>query len=314
MKTYNNYYGTASINGDIQRIIGNSFADNLTWGLEVVNDSIRYLVAKYYFNERTYVVPGGTVAQQQFYNLPGNVKEIINVTINIGAVLWQPKECPSRQYWDLLNVIQFYQDFPSFFFVYNGQVGIYPIPASNSNILTINYKTRIIDLSIPDVTDGTAGSTTLTVTNASTAVTSSATLFRQWMAGQWLRVPFNATDANSGDNQWYQIASVTNSTTAVLKVQYTGATATVGNGSGNFTIGQAPILHEDYQDLPLYRMGIIYYTTRFPDPIRAGEYQKLWDEGTEKLNEEFGSKTNSIVLTDTDAPLQNPNLFVRTVS
>lgn len=309
MKTYSNYFGTATVKGDIERIINNNLADNLTWGIEQVNDATRYLVSKYYFNERTYPVPGGTVAQTQFYNLPPQVKKLINVTETIGSVIWQPKECPSRQYWDSLNVITFYQDFPSYFFVFNNQVGIYPIPASNGNTLTLNYKTRIIDLSMADV-DNTTNVTTVAITTNTATVTASGATFKQWMAGQWIRVPFSSTDAADGDNQWYQIDTVTSSTVLVLKNQYTGATVT----GANFTVGQVSILPEDYQDLPLYRMGVIYYTTRFPDPERAKIYQDLWDRGEAKLNEEFGSKTSSVVLTDTDDTIINPNLFVRAAS
>lgn len=307
MKTYTSYQN------DIPRIINNSLTDNVTWATEVINDSLRYLTTKYYFNERTYTVPGGTVAQQQFYNLPPQVKKLINLTVTIGSVVWQPKECPSRQYWDSLNVITFYQDFPSFFFVYNGQVGIWPIPASASNIITLNYKTRITDLSVPDVTN--SGGITMSVTNGSTAVSAAATgIFSSWMATDgWLRIP-NSTSVGvtgpNGDNQWYQISSVTSAATATLKNQYTGSTVT----GAPFTIGQVPLLPEDYQDLPLYRLGIIYYTTRFPDPARAQQYQALWDQGIAALDDEFGSKTTNVVLADTDSPIVNPNLFTRTVS
>ena len=79
------------------------------------------------------------------------------------------------------------------------------------------------------------------------------------------------------------ISATSTSTILVLKNQYTG-NSTAG---ASFTIGQVPILPEDYQDLPLYRMGLIYYTTRFPDATRAQLYQGLWDTGEEKLNEEF---------------------------
>lgn len=292
---------------DVPRIINNSASDNISWGLEVIMDSIRTLVTKYYFNERTYTVP--TIASTQFYNLPPQVKKLINVTVTIGSVVWQPKECPSRQMWDSLNVIQFNQDYPSYFFVYNGQVGIYPTPASNGNTITLNYKTRIEDLTMADVTDVTSGAT-LAITTNTAAVTASGAAFKQWMAGNWLRVNHNATDANNGDNQWYQIDTVTDSTHLVLKNKYTGASVT----AGTFTIGQVSILPEDYQDLPLYRMGIIYYTTRFPDATRAQMYQKLWDIGEEKLNEEFGAKTSSIILNETDIQLTNPNLYQRSVS
>jgi len=263
------------------------------------------LTTKYYFNERSYTVPGGTVAQTQFYNLPPQVKKLINVTITIGGVLWQPKECPSRQMWDALNTIQFYQDFPSYFFVYNGQVGIFPIPASSSNTMTLNYKTRIIDLSQSDYTTGTVAITTNTTT-----VTGTGTTFTNSMAGQWIRVPFSSTNTNNGDNQWYQIASVTSATVLVLKNVYSGATVT----AGAFTIGEAPLLPEDYQDLPLYRMAYIYYTTRFPDETRASLYQKLYDAGLAQLDDEFGSKTTSIVLPDIITDMSNPNLYQRSVS
>ncbi len=285
-------------------------ADNLTWATEVINDSIRYLVTKYYFNERTYTVPGGTVSGTQFYNLPPQVKKLINLTVTIGNVLWQPKECPSRQDWDALNILTTYkQDFPAFFFIYNNQVGIYPTPSSNGNAITMNYKIRTQDLSQADVTDVTS-SQTVSITTNTTTVTASGAAFKQWMAGQWIQVPFSSTDAADGDNQWYQIDSVTSTTVLVLKNQYTGATVT----GAKFTIGQVPILPEDYQDLPLYRMASIYYTTRFPDPTKAQLYQGLYDKGAQALDEEYGSKTTNIVLQDIRQEVINPNLFPQQVS
>ena len=300
MKTYSTYLT------DIPRIQNNNLADNTTWGIEQVNDSIRYLVSKYYLNERTYTVPGGTVSGTQFYNLPPQVKKLINVTIMVGNVLWQPKECPSKEYWDYLNTITFNQDYPSYFFVWNGQVGIFPAPSSNGNVIKLNYKTRITDLSMADVTcSANIAITTNTVNVAATGAT-----FLKWMEGQWIRVAHSATDSANGDNQWYQIDTVTSTTALVLKNPYTGATVT----GATATIGEVSILPEDYQDLPLYRMGSIYYTTRFPDQVRAQEYQKLWDDGFEALNDEFGSKTTTVVLNDTNIANINPNLYQNNIS
>ncbi len=303
MKSYSSYQT------DIPRIINNSLPDNITWATEMINDSIRYLVTKYYFNERSYTTT--TVSSQQFYNLPPQVKKIINVTVNIGNVLWQPKECPTREFWDALNVIQFVQDFPSYFFIYNGKVGIYPTPASTGNTVTFNYKTRLVDLSMADVTYFTATSSpSVSVVSGNSTIVASTTAFVNWMDENWIRIPYSSTNAQSGDNQWYQIDSINSSTQLTLKNPYTGNSVT----GGQWTIGEVPILPEDYQDLPLYRMAVIYYTTRFPDAIRAAQYQALWDIGEAKLNEEFGSKTSSVVLTDTDSPIVNPNLFPRTVT
>ena len=315
MKTLTSYYGTSTAtpaysDGDISRVINNTSINNLNWGLEQINDANRYLCSKYYFNERSYIVPGGTVAQTQFYNLPPQVKKLINVTVMIGSVLWQPKECPTRADWDALNVQTFYNDFPLYFFVYNGQVGIWPTPSANGNVITMNYKTRIVDLSMADVTQTTAATTVSITTNTAT-VTAAGAAFNKWMAGQWIRIPFNATtDAANGDNQWYQIASVTSATVLVLMNNYTGATVT---GAG-FTIGQCSILPEDYQNLPLFYMGMVYYSTRFPDQTRFNLYKDLYTSGIAQLDSEFGSKTTSVVLQDSPLQVINPNLFQSNIS
>lgn len=284
--------------------------------MEMINDALRYLTKKFYFNEQTYIVPNGTISQQRFYNLPPNVKNIINCTVTIGGILWTPKECSSRAEWDALHVMPFYQDFPSYFYVFNQQVGIFPDPASSGNTITINYKSRIPDLSMADVTYLSSFGTLSIITNTN-MLTSSIPIFNQWMANgmsnanAWVRINSSITDSQNGDEQWYQIASITNGTTAILNNNYMGNSVTA---SISFIIGQVPILHEDYQDLPLYRMAYLYYTTRVSDPIRANLYEEKWRDGLDELNDEFGSKTTSVVLSDVDSPIVNPNLYVRSVS
>lgn len=304
MRTTTNYLNTSTTpnTGDIPRIINNTESDNMIWALEETNQSLRYLTTKFYFNERSYTT--NTVALQQFYNLPPQIKKLINITVFIGSTLWQPKECPSREYWDYLNTQTFNQDYPSFFFVFNGQVGLWPVPASNGNLITMNYKTRIVDLSMQDVTQ-TTNTTTVSIASNTNTVTASASTFLNWMAGQWMRIPHSVTNSMNGDNQWYQIASITSSTVLVLDNLYTGASVS----GASFTIGETPILPEDYQDLPLYRMAYLYYTTRFPDQTRAELYQDLYEKGYADLNDEFGSKTTQVTLPDIDQTIYNPNLF-----
>lgn len=303
MRTLTNYLDTNTTpnGGDIPRVLNNADSDNMIWGLEELNQSLRYLTTKFYFNERSYTT---TTTTNQFYNLPPQVKKLINVTVLIGSTLWQPKECPSREYWDYLNTITFNQDYPSFFFVFNGQVGLWPVPSSAGNTITMNYKIRLADLSMQDVTSTTA-STTVSITTNTTTITAAGAAFKNWMIGQWIRVPHSSTNSANGDNQWYQIDSVTSSTVLVLKNKYTGATVT----GANFTIGEVPLLPEDYQDLPLFRMAYIYYTTRFFDEEKSAKYEKLYNDGYDDLNDEFGSKTTNIILLDTDMPIYNPNNF-----
>lgn len=294
---------TTSYKNDFGTLAKNTSTPNQALGLFLINDALRYLTGKFYFNERSYTV--NTTAQQTFYNLPPQVKNLIDVTVSIGSVLWVPKLAPSREYWDALNVITFYQDFPSFFFVYNGQMGLFPTPASTGNPITMNYKIRTIDLVQADVTQTTASST-VTATNNSTTITATGASFLNWMDEQWIQIPFTSSNATSGDGQWYQIDSITSSTVLVLKNPYTGTTVT----GASFTVGQVPILPEDYQDLPLYRALWIYYNSIVPNPNQAKLYKNLYDEGYAMLNSEYGQKTTSPVLTDPDTPIFNPNLFI----
>lgn len=284
--------------------------DNVTWGMRMINDAIRYLATVFYFNETTYTVPGGTVAQQMGYTLPADFEQLMNVTFQVGGLLWQPKESPSRKHFDALNVIPFYNDFPQFYYIFDGKVNIYPIPASNANVITLHYKKRITDLAMDDVTSTTA-STTVSVTTATTTVTAAGSAFKRWMGmSGWIQFPYGTTDASSGDNKWYQIASITSATVLELKNPYMGPTIT----GGNFTIGDVPILPEDYQDLPLFRACRTYFSTRVPDALKAGNFKTMYEEGYVALDNKYGQKSTTPVLTDTESVVYNPNLFPRNMS
>lgn len=301
MRTYSSYLS------DWQSLTNNTTTTNQTLGLKLINDAIRYLATKFYFNEKSYIVPGGTVAQQQAYDLPPDFEVLEDLTVQIGGYLWQPATSPSRKHFDMINLIPYYNDYPQFIYIWNGQINIWPIPASAGNTITLNYKSRIVDLSQADVTSGT-----VSVTNATTLVTHSATAFASWMAQSgWLRIAHsNTVTSTNGDNKWYQIENVPTSATLNLINQYQGATV----AGGSFTIGDVPILPEDYQDLPLYRALYIYFTSIVPSPNQAKLYEGLYNEGYKWLDEKYGSKDYSPVLTSQDTPVYNPNLFPRNLS
>lgn len=409
MRTYNSYYGTSGASpaysdGDIARVLNTTQTDNLNWGLEQVNDALRYLTTRYFWNEESVTI--NTIPGVQFYPLPAQLKKLVNLTVTIGNVIWQPRECSDRVFWDALNVIQFQQEYPYFYFIWGNQVGIWPTPTNNTDLITLNYKSRIVDLNMPDVNNITSGST-IAATNGSTKITTSGSVFVNWMAqsvlsytnvgsvistsgttvnyntvGDWshpiengtrlqftsvgsytgislatdywlgnvtgttfslyttpvltgivtvggsgtanfetygtevsepagsncmLRIPFTSSNTTCGDNQWYPLDHVESATVAYLSMPYQGQSITAGT---SFTIGQVPILIEDYQDLPLYRMGYLYYTTRYPDPGKAQLYLGLWTDGVKRLDDEFSNKGKNIVLSNQDQPLVNPNLFL----
>lgn len=283
--------------GDLAK---NSSTETLRIGDELINDSLRYLTTKYFFNERSQVVPGGTVAGQQSYDLPFNIKTLINVYVTVGSIRYQLTEAPNRTFWDGLNFVPYTSDIPQFYFIFNKKCYIFPTPASSSNAITFNYKIRLRDLSQADYSAGT-----VTMTNGSSVVTGSGTTFIPDMVGRWIRAT-----APTGDEQWYEIGSYTSATEIGLVNQYQGSTA-----SGcSYVIGEMPILPEDYHDLPVFRALEVYFTSRVPDPTRADLYSKLYADGVEQLNAEFGSKSWSVAITPADVEVNNPNLFTRSLS
>lgn len=295
---------TTSYTDDFKNLTNNQSAANGTLGLKLVNDALRYLVGIFFFNERTYTTV--TVAQQQAYRVPFNIKQAINVTVAIGSTLWQPVECASRKQFDALNVIPFYNDFPQFYYIYNGELLLWPTPASSSNVITVHYKVRLRDLSMADTTTGTVAAT-----NGSTTITGTGTAFKEWMEQQgWIRIDSSTTDAANGDGQWYEIDAVASSTSLTLKNAYTGSNAT----GASFTIGQVPILPEDYQDLPLYRGLYVYHSSIAQNKDKAAYFKELYDEGYRALEAEFGSKTASVGITPMDYPVVNPNLFQQSIT
>jgi hypothetical protein len=268
-----------------------------------MNDADRYLITKYFFNERSAVVPGGTVASQQDYDLPFNIKTLISVYVSVGNIRYQLTEAPNRQFWDSLNFVPYTSDIPQFYYIYNKKLYVFPTPASSANPITYNFKARIKDLSVADYVAGTAY-----VTTGTTTITGVGTTWTPTMAGRWIRIT-----QPTGDGEWYEIASSSSTTSITLVNQYQGPTILVGAASA-YTIGEMSILAEDYQDLPLYRALSIYFTSRVPDPTRASSYLDLWNSGIEQLDAEFGSKSWSVAITPADQEVNNPNLFTRSLS
>lgn len=279
-------------------LTGNTAITNRARGLLLVNQALAYLTGKFYFNERSYTV--STVAQQQFYNLPPQVKQIIDLTVTVGSVLWIPRNVATREEWDALNVITFYQDFPSRFYVYNGQVGLFPSPASSGNTLTMNYKIKDIDLSQADYTTGT-----VSVSSGSPTITGAGTTFIPNMVNRWIQI-----SSPAGDNQWYQIKAYSSATGITLYNNYSG----VNVSGGTYIIGEMPILAEEYQDLPLYRALYIYFNSIVPNKTKAELYKGLYDEGYAMLNAEYGQKTTNVVLDDRGTEIINPNLYLRSIT
>lgn len=100
-----------------------------------LNDSHRYLLQKFFFNESSTTIT--TVGDQQDYRLPYDYSKLKTGTLTIGNLKWTPTEILSREDWDKLNTItNYYSDIPNNYFIYNGNFSLWPTPSTGSTALT----------------------------------------------------------------------------------------------------------------------------------------------------------------------------------
>lgn len=281
----------------------NSSTANLTLGDEVANDNYRRICALKDWSFLHRLRTTSTVASTQFVNLPYDVDLVESVFVTVSGNRHTPKLITSREEWDQLNYSTSpTSDTPQFAFVYNGQIGLCPTPSSSSNVISINAKVRVIDLSIADTTSLTI----TTLANASTALTTSSGLTVQ-MAGQWIRPTYSNT-ANTGDGQWYELSSVTNATTAVLVRAYGGTSITAGTAAS--TIAQMPLLPESFHDLPWVAAASDYWYKE-ADLKRGAAFEKIYDKGIEALKSQYTAHITDLVLEDGEPRgIINPNLTI----
>ena len=163
MKSYTegrNYYGT---------LTKNSNSANLTLGDQMANDDYRAIcgVKDWPFLEKERSLT--TVADQQNYALPYDCGQVRAISVEVADKTYVARMSPSKDHWDKLNETSYTSDYPEWYFVFNGQLRLWPTPASSGNTINVTQKSRVIDLGVADYTTGTI----TTATNGSAAIVGS---------------------------------------------------------------------------------------------------------------------------------------------
>lgn len=245
-----------------------------------------------------------TVGAQQFYPLPPNYSKLKSITITLGNLQWTLDEVLTTLEWNKLNVFPYYADIPANFFILPGgdhgaQIGIWPIPSTTGNTITFTYKYRVPDLSIADYTTGNVSLTTKTMAVTGGGGATFPVTTNPQLEARWLQIP-----QTTGDGLWYQVVSVPTSSTMTLYQPYQGTTVS----NGTYTLGQMPLLNEDFHDLLVYRPLMIYFSSLNKDIEKAKQFRELYQEGEERLAEYSGSNTIDVNL-GRRPYRSNPNLY-----
>lgn len=283
----------------------NTSSDNLDLIKPILNDKYRRLIQKYYSNEASTTIV--TVSQQQFYNLPFDYSKNKTDTITTGQLKWTPTEVLSRADWDKLNVFPYYADFPSNYFIWNGQIGFWPIPSTAGNTITDNYKRRVTDLTLTDYVTGT-----VSATNGSATITGSGTGFvtnflpsagSVLLLNLWIKIT-----PPLGDGNWYQISSLDSATSLTLTNTYAGGTTS----GASFIIGQMPVLLEDFHDIIVFDTMRTYFSTIVDNANKKKEFDDAFNEAIAKMDDYLADKTVNVNLR-TYINTQNPNIYPQNI-
>ena len=127
---------------------------NLAYGDQEANDKYRHICSMrdwpFLERVRTKLTSAGVQAVELPYDCD-QVREI-SVIPNGDTTRYVPKLSPSAEHWDKLNLSTFTSDFPEWYFVRAGQLLLWPTPVQTGNTIYITQKSRVIDLSIADLT------------------------------------------------------------------------------------------------------------------------------------------------------------------
>ena len=245
-----------------------------------------------------------TVASQQFYDVPGDMGKLISAPVRFNTTLYNPKQAPTRQFWDELNVSNSpTADTPVWFYQYGDKVGYYPTPTSANGSITYNYKKKAVELSITDFT-GTVES----ATSGANAVIMGVSELTSAMTGLYIKID-KGTTATSGDGRWYEIGAVNTGSQVTLVRDYEGNSFTSAPVL-NYTIGQISPLPENFQHLPVYGAAELYYTSIVPEQAQAQMYKGLYTQGLLQMQREYGQVSTDPKIEDTDGEMVNPNFYI----
>ncbi len=247
-----------------------------------------------------------TTVGVQAYPVPATISKIKNATITVGQLVYTPAPIRTIQEWTMLNALPYTSTIPNYFFIYQNQVMFWPIPSSSGQVITFNYKARIPNLSFADYSTGTlssigVGDNQITGTGTAWNGTGGFPLNTDLtMFNLFLRIT-----PPSGDGIWYPIERFTSDTDLLLASPIQTAPST---NASVYTIGQLPLLQEDFHDMLVYGALLTYYSSIVNNDNAYKKYATLYQERLTLLADYAGTKSVNVDLGPQPVPF-NPNLF-----
>lgn len=290
-------------------------SENESLGITLLNDSDR-IVANMKGGRWPWLAFTDTITSETntgTYPIPTKVRKIIDGFLTVGTTKYLLNFIYDSNEWNrILRANLGNSDAARYAFVEGHQIVMSPGIATAGSILTLRGRRKLRDLSIGDYSTGSI----VTATAGSKTITGTGTSWAASMAGRWIRIGESDT-ANKGDGYWYEIASVTNTTTLVLLAPYAGTSIVAGTAA--YTIGQMSYIPEDYDMAPIYRSTALFWVMK-DDEAKANMYWSLFDGGHEagktsvpgglvgQMMESYGETTEGAYIPPNDGGYIDPNI------
>lgn len=258
----------------------------------------------------------------QDYAIPATISKITSTYISVGQLRFVPVPIHSRVDWDRVNFLPYSSDIVNYAYIYNGTLRFWPIPSTTGNIIQFNYKARVPDMSFifqGGNTTWVPGNTPTDYTNGTITPPAVGAISVTGAATSWNttgKFPLNTDvtyfnlflriDPPNGDGIWYPISQFNSDTSLTLAsaIQHQSSSAS----GATYSIGQLPLLQEDFQPMIPYGFLLTYFSTIVPDKSKYGQIKDMYDVRMELLKEYAGTKFVSVDL-DAEPVLSNPNNY-----
>lgn len=264
-------YTYSRIISDAQDSVSNTSSSVKTFLKRRINNRFELITDKLNSWSQVLIRTTSSVADQQYYYNPPNLREITSIVVTIDSFDYPLQPVYSQEEWDMLNAQTVTSVYPRRYFRRPTDYGIWPTPGTAGWTITINYTQRPQPLYFEDYTTGTVTVTEndQTVTFAGGADISSND--GDVKAGFW----FSLTDSNGEPRGTaYKIGSVTDSTNLELETFYEETT----ESGATYLIGQVPdIIPAEGHELLSIGATSDFYAQKTKDINAATAFEnKFW--------------------------------------
>ncbi len=335
---------TTFSNGNVRAVTYTNGSTAITWGQGLTATATTALVTVATADQRNVLFTNGSTAITwalaldsfatttigtvgvQDYAIPAIISKLTNDTLNVGQLKFVPAPIQTRDDWDKLNFLPYNSDIPGYYFIYQGKLSIFPVPSTTGNIITFNYKARVPDFSFifqnvsstwgawsagnqpSDYQQGTIATASLNGTTITGTSTAWSTFFPIGVDVSYFNLYLRIDPSTGGDGFWYPISQFNSATSLTLALPLNYAPTSINSAALTYSIGQMPLLQEDFHDMLAYYALRVYHNSIKKNAEAYKLYDSMYNDRLTLLEAYASTKAINVNL-KAGSGGRNPNLY-----